>query len=306
MALGYSAVVLLAIRSTPVGVLRLLDRFAASALAESMMPIVRMVGAVLAWLFMPTPLGFLLAWGTSELVVSGTYWLLAYRHGRGAVARVRPVMPHISRRRFPGMIRFLFATNINLSLLTLINSVPVLILGMFVGAAEAGYYRLAAQLANAMTTFSQLLSRAIFAEMTRSYARADDRGRHAEMRYLMRRTSGFALVGGSIVVLTLWLVGKPILLAMSGVAYLPAYSLLLLLGTAAAIEMAGVSFDPLLLTTDRPRISVMVRIVEAILLCILLYLLLPHFGATGAALAVLAAALTGLLLRGAAVWVHLR
>src|SRR3546814_12814764 len=47
-ALAYCAVILLTIRSTPIGILRLFDRFDAGALAETMIPIGRMIGATAA------------------------------------------------------------------------------------------------------------------------------------------------------------------------------------------------------------------------------------------------------------------
>lgn len=306
MGFGYAAVVLLAMRSSAVGVLRLLDQFAAAALAESMMPIMRMIGALAAWWLMPTPLGFLIAWAISEMTVSCTYWVLAWRHGRGRIGSVRSVSPRKAQRSFPGIAQFLLASNLNLTVLTLINNLPIFILGLFVGTAEAGYYRLAAQLGNAMTTFSQLMSRAIFSETTRSHVRGSGEDRHAELRRLIRQISAFTMVSATIIVLMLWLVGEWLLLLMSGPAYLPAYTLLLLLGCAAAIEMAGVGFDPLLMTIDRQRLSVLVRIAEAILLAALMAALLPAFGAVGTALSVLLAALAGFLMRAAAVRVHLR
>lgn len=306
MGFGYAAVVLLALRSTAVGILRLLDRFASAALAESMMPIVRMFGALAAWWFMPTPLGFLAAWAISEIMVSLTYWILAYRHGHDRIGRIRPVWPKRAQRHFPGILHFLTGSNINLSLLTLINSLPIFILGMFVSTAEAGYYRLAAQLGNAMTTFSQLMSRAIFAETTRSHVQGEGKDQFAELRALSRQISAVTLLSAIIIVTLLWLVGKWLLVAMSGPAYLPAYTLLLLLGGAAAVEMAGVSFDPLLMTIDRQKLSVLVRVVEAALLAILMVVLLPVFGAAGTAVSVLIAALAGFLMRAAAVHIYLR
>ena len=306
LGFGYAAVVLLALRSTAVGVLRLLDRFAAAALAESMMPIVRMAGAVTAWWLMPTPLGFLMAWATSEIVVSTTYWILAYRHGRSHVGRIRFVGPRRAKAHFPGILPFLMASNINLSLVTVINSLPIFSLGMFVGAAEAGYYRLAAQLGNAMTTFSQLMSRAIFSETTRSHVRETGTDRHGELRQLLRKISAFTVLSATIIVLALFILGEWLLVTMSGPAYLPAYPLLLLLGGAAAIEMAGVSFDPLLMTIDRQRLTVMVRVTEVFILAACLAILLPPMGASGAATSVLIATLAGFLLRAVAVRVHLR
>ena len=306
MGLGYASVVLLATRSTAVGILRLLDRFAAAAFAESMMPITRMAGALLALWFNPTPLGFLMAWACSEVVVSTTYWILAFRYGRRHIGAVKPVGIGEARRHFPGILNFSVASNINLSLLALINNVPIFLVGMFAGTTGAGYYRLAAQLGNAMTTFSQLMSRAIFAESTRHHMRGGQEGDMTALRKLSRQISAAAALSAVLIILMLWLVGEWVLVKMSGAAYLPAYPLLLLLAGAAAIEMAGVSFDPILMTIDRQRLTVMVRLVECAILGALLVVLLPRMGAQGAALAVLVASVGGFVMRAAAVRRHLR
>src|SRR3546814_8420959 len=81
-ALAYGAVILLTIRSTPIGILRLFDRFDAGALAETMIPIGRMIGATAAWLVAPDITSFLLAWAAAALLCSFSYWTLALRTAR--------------------------------------------------------------------------------------------------------------------------------------------------------------------------------------------------------------------------------
>src|SRR3546814_3742349 len=78
----FAVVQLITIRSTPLGILRLRDRFSLSALADSMTPLVRFVGAGLALALLPTVEGFLLAWAAAELVTAGAYWIILARTGR--------------------------------------------------------------------------------------------------------------------------------------------------------------------------------------------------------------------------------
>ena len=123
---------------------------------------------------------------------------------------------------------------------------------------------------------------------------------------MLVKISAFTIFSATVIVLARFILGEWLLVTMSGPAYLPAYTLLLLLGGAAAIEMAGVSFDPLLMTIDRQRLTVFVRVAEVLVLGLCLALLLPSMGAAGAATSVLIATLVGFLLRAAAVRVHLR
>ena len=79
----FCMVMMITIRSSPTGILRLFDRFDSAALAETMIPVGRMIGAVAALWLMPTITGFLIAWGAAELLCALAYWWLALREGRG-------------------------------------------------------------------------------------------------------------------------------------------------------------------------------------------------------------------------------
>src|SRR3546814_8794613 len=73
-----------------------------------------------------------------------------------------------------------------------------------------------------------------------------------------------------------------------------------LLGIAAAIDLIGVTYEPLLMATGRMNWSVKIRLFNAVLLVVILTILLPRFGTIGAAIATLAVAVVGLLLMGRA------
>jgi O-antigen/teichoic acid export membrane protein len=92
------------------------------------------------------------------------------------------------------------------------------------------------------------------------------------------------------------------LLLVAGPEFAGAYSLLLILGVAAALDLAGVSFEPALLATSRAGLVLKLRLLLTILLVALLVILLPPMSTVGAALATLAASLAGLILFGFAAW----
>jgi O-antigen/teichoic acid export membrane protein len=274
-------------------VLRLFDRFDSAAFAETMIPVGRMIGALVAWVTMPDVTGFLIAWGAAELLCAISYWYLALKVGQGRIGRWRAGRAWDARHENPGIIGFLTATNIQTSLSSVGQQVAVLIVGGFVGPAGAGLYRLANQLANSLTKISSLLSRSIFVELSRT----STQGREA-LGELFRRTNRLALVAGAVIIGLIVAIGHPLLGLIAGPEFLPAYPLLLLLGISACIDLIGVSYRPLLMATDRAGLSLRISVIATLLLLGIQALLLPHYGTKGAAMANILSSLASFAMMG--------
>jgi len=144
----FCMVMMITIRSSPTGVLRLFDRFDSGAFAETMIPVGLMIGAVIAWVAMPDVTGFLIAWGAAELLCAVSYWWLALRVGGQRLGSWRAGRTLDARAENPGIVGFLTATNLQTTLSSVGQQVAVLVVGLFVGPVGAGLYRLANQLAN--------------------------------------------------------------------------------------------------------------------------------------------------------------
>lgn len=295
-AIAFCAILLFTLRSTPMGILRLFDRFDAGAMADTVIPIVRMIGAVTVWLTTPTITAFLIVWAAAEALSGIAYWIMAVRTARSR-------MGTWSKRRFlrarhenEGLLGFLAATNLSISVAALTRQFSVLIVGFFAGATDAGLYRLAYQLSTALTKITMLLSRTIFAELAKVHAGQTGK----ELKKLFRRTNRLSFIMGGVVILMIVTLGKPILLLMAGPEFAGAYPLLVLLGIAASIELIGVSFEPLLMATGHARISVTIKLLNALFLFALLTVLLPRFGPEGAASANIAVAVAGFIAMGIA------
>ncbi|MDF0543437.1 lipopolysaccharide biosynthesis protein [Sphingobium sp. H39-3-25] len=285
----FCAIMLITIRSTPTGILRLFDRFDAGALAETMIPIGRMIGAIVVLLTSPSIIAFLIAWGAAELACAATYWTLALRAGRGQIGSWRGGSLRSARTENPGLMGFLTATNLTTTMSAGARQAAVLVVGLFAGPMGAGYYRLANQLSQSMTKISGQLSRSIFVELARVNASED----RSQLRAVFRRTNRLALIGGATTVALILLAGKPIITLMSGPAFLGAYPLLVLLGIGASIDLIGVSYTPLLMATGRASTALRITIATSLLLLGLLVLLMPRYGTIGAASASCIAASVG-------------
>jgi O-antigen/teichoic acid export membrane protein len=292
----FCMVMLITIRSSPTGVLRLFDRFDSAAAAETMIPIGRMIGAAIAWALMPNITGYLIAWGVAELLCAATYWNLALRVGGDRLGSWRSGRAMEARLENPGIITFLTATNLQTTLVSTGQQLAVLVVGLFVGPAGAGLYRLANQLAQSLTKISTLLSRSIFVELSRTHSSHGT----DELRTLFRRTNRLAYVAGAVIIALILTVGHPLLGLIAGKPFLPAYPLLLLLGIAACIDLLGVSYRPLLMATDRSALSLRITLITTLLLLTLQAFLLSIHGTIGAASANVIASAAGFIMMGLA------
>jgi O-antigen/teichoic acid export membrane protein len=291
----FCMVMMITIRSSPMGILRLFDRFDSAAFAETMIPVGRMIGSLAALAWMPSITGFLIAWGVAELLCALAYWWLALKEGRGRIGQWTEGRAMDARAENPGIIGFLTATNLQTSLSSMGQQVAVLIVGLFVGPVGAGLYRLANQLANSLTKISGLLSRSIFVELSRSGSQGGE-----ALGALFRRTNRLALVAGAVIIALILIIGHPLLGLVAGRDFLPAYPLLLLLGIAACIDLIGVSYRPLLMATDRAGLSLRITFISTALLLGMQAALLPLYGTIGAASANIVAAIAGFVMMGLA------
>jgi O-antigen/teichoic acid export membrane protein len=282
-ALVFSAVMLLSIKSSAIGVLRLYDRFRDGALAAAVTPLMRLIGALAAWIFAPNVAGFLAAWALAEIATTIAHFLLVriktpVRPTQASWRDIKAVPA--SHDRF---YKFALVTNAGATLKSVAQQVPLLVVGFVVGPAAAGFFRLAYQLKDAAARFAEMLSRSVYAEFSSLHARGDI----GESQVLFRQLRRVAAIGALLLAVIAAFAGRPILLMVAGPAFLPAYPILLILSAASAIELFGVGYEPHLMAIGKPHISLIIRAISVILLIVMMVILLPPFGSQGAAYAIL-------------------
>ena len=295
-ALTFALVMLLSIKSTPTGILRVENRFDLAAYAEAIIPTIRLVGTLIVWLTDPQLVNFLIVWALSEVIHAVGYWLLAAWQSRDAMGLRNLGRAKQTVRENVGIGEFLLISNLGSTFAGLSQNIALLIVGYFVGPAAAGLYRLASQLSVAMTKISVLLSRAIFAEvnLVRAHQGAE------AMQVLFRKATRMLFITGGTVILIVLVIGQPALFYMSGPEFLPAYPLLVLLATAASIDLAGAIYEPTLLSGSGARTALKLQAGIAALFITMLLTGLHYHGALGAAGAMVAAAIVRLFLFGIA------
>lgn len=298
-AIAFGVVFVISTHWTPIGILRMRDRFDTAAFADAATPIVRCIGAVVMLAIKPGAIGFFGVWAVAEFLTAVAYWT--------AALRLQPIRWDLRRglglrtlaEANPGILKYALATNANSSLDVGGKQVALLMIGFLLNPAAVGGFRMAQQLAQGVAKFSQTMGRAIFPELMRS--RTDGSGEQA-FATLLIRTFRLTAGGAVIVVTVVLLLGKPLIQLIGGEQFLSAYPLLQILGLAAAIDFAAVAFEPALVAMGRAGLALKLRLVSTIVLVGGIVGLTATLDTRGAALAVLAASLTSTVL----LWIVLR
>lgn len=275
VAFGYCIVSLLSIRTTPTGLLRLRFKYGTATAAEAVQPAIRAAGAGLAFAFMPTVAGFVLAWAAAEVAVAVALWFAAARNERIDLSRIS--LREIPRDH-PEAWRFVWSTNMTGSLNVGAKQVMILLVGAIGGEAFAGGFRVASQLGQALVQLAQTVSKAIYPELVHAKDAAHD---------IARRMANIALIAGVVAVLVALFAGRWGLEAIAGEDFGAFYWTMVILAVAGAIELVGASLESLLVSAGRAGTAFLVRAAPTLLAFALLEVAMDWNGAKGAAFTVL-------------------
>ena len=284
--------IMLCPRSSARGILRVHDRFRDGALADSMIPIGRMIGALTVLAIGPKLEYFLIVWALAEILSTIVYWTMVKRNApldRAGMSRQKIAS---LAEETSGFWNFFFNTNLVNFVASMREHLVVIIVGFFVGAAPAGLFRLANQLANSLVRLSDIFARPLFTELSRIYEGGD----RPEFIRLFLRSLRMSTVSGIGVIILLVLLGKFILVLMAGEEFAGAYPLLVLLGAATAAGLIGLGLDPLLQAAGRPHISTAIRLVALAVTMTGLALYLTKYGVMAAAASVFGGAIVTIIL----------
>lgn len=292
IAVLFSLSLLFGMRGAPTGLLRLFDRFDIAAYAETVLPAMRLAGAVLAWLLEASIAGFLAAWAAAELVTTIAIWWASLREVKRRTAQTisGPVLRGVVAEN-DGLWRFAWTTNFTTSLNLVWKQFPVLAVGWAVDAAAAGGFRIATQLAGALNKPTIALARAIYPEFARLAVSSE--------REISRAVSRACVIGGIAGLIALAVVvalGQLALELIGGEAYIFVYPVLILLALAAAFELAGVAIEPALVALGRPGQVLGVRALVAGIYVLALLVMVQAHGSMGAAVATAGSSLLLVLL----------
>lgn len=284
--------------ATPNGLLRVFDRFDLLLLEDNVEAVVRLVGSLAVLALGGGLAGFLLVWALSVAASGSTCALLAWREVRRRnvwPAETEPCGP--AARRFPGIWGFIWSTNVNSTIKLSRPHLTTIIIGGAIDSVEAGLFRVAQQIAEALAKPLKLMVPVIYPELARLVAAHD----FSLLRSLTRRALGWSALGAIAMFALLAAIGPLLLDLIGGDEADDAYGMLLLLSAAALIRISGFALEPTLISLGHPSLALAVQTTATVIYFPSLLLMLPYFGFNGAGFAAIGTAILTVLLQLAAV-----
>lgn len=279
IALAYCLLILLRLRSSALGTLRLIDRFDLLAMQSLVMPMSRFIGVLIAIKMGGGFAAFALVWALAALMDYIALWTLALWqlrvHGllKGLFSK-----PPTLKSPEQGLWSFCWIANIDSSIAVAKQELPVLLAGGLLGPAFAAVFKIAQQIASILVRGTQQLDEVIYPEL----AKMVDAGETHRIWPLILRTGGTMvaialLVGGFVAV-----VGPDVLSYLMRKDYGPSAQLALFLLLAAAISAAYAPLLPTLYAAGKPARALMARASGVTVLLTLFVVLTRTMGADGA------------------------
>jgi O-antigen/teichoic acid export membrane protein len=274
------------VSATPVGLLRIFDRFDVMARQAALIALLRLVGSVAALFLMPTLIGFMLAFAF------GTVGSWLYLAGSAlAELRRRKLLTGFTWRGklsegMPGVWAFAWNTNLTTTLEVAFTHAATLVVGALVGPTQAAFWRVGRQVADAIAKPAKLMVPALYPELARLRAEA----RHSAMWRLATQVGLLGGALGAVLLAVSAFAGPPLLAAVMGAGFAPAATVMTWQVGAAVIGILALPLEPMLISLGKPGLAVRVRLVVGALFLAILPLLVTQFGLIGAGAGLAAAA----------------
>ncbi len=282
MATLYCCVILFNFKSTPLGILRLFNRFDLIAIMLMVIPSIRLIGAGIAFLMYRDIMAFVFVWFIASVIDALTTTWFGWRELRQQqLTTGMNISLHALARPHDAIWSFTGASYIHTMLGSANTHISTLAVGFFLGPVGAGLFKVAQELATILRAPTQLFTETIYPEMTKIVSSH----RYRKLWKVIKRAAMVAATVAGGVYLIIALSGKPLLGWVFGVEFIAAYSMMLLLMLGAAISMATFAFDPAMYAIGRPGVAMKIRIITSTLHVLLLIILLINIGLPGAGIA---------------------
>lgn len=281
IAPAYCLAIVGLLRTTPAGYLQLMARFDLLGWHNIVMPMVRLLGALIASFLSLGLTGFLVAWLVAAAAEWISLWLMAWFvwHGQHA-DHARPVIRGAVQIDNPGLWKFMIGANADITFAELAGRIAPLTVGWILGPAAAGLFSIAQRSTVVLTQSAVIMGQASYAELARlavqgTQARAIGKS--------LARTIGVSMLAAIPVVGVLAFMPTKIVTLLGGASFASAAPLLVWLGVSQSIFLAGPPMSATLVALGEPAKSVAANLIGNLAVFPALPLLLLTIGLQGAA-----------------------
>lgn len=299
----YTLLLIVEAPTTTVGLIRIFDKVSVLRAQHGINACIRLAGAAAVYVFGGGVQELVIAWGAALFFSCAWTIQKAIR-----LAIKRQLAPNFADRvaaagrAYKGIWRFVVVTNMSSILENLLIHATVLVVGGALGQAEAALFGLVRQVTDSLNKASSILGPIIFPEI----AVLEARGQRAALIKLLRRVVFVSTAFLAVILGVLFLLGDHLLYALYEIEAPEAYSLLLLSGAAAGFIAIGFSFEPTLLTANRPVSALWTAIAAMAAFALTLTLLMGPLGVVGVGVGLLVRAVLITGLRGVLIYRMLR
>ena len=266
--------------STPTGILRAFNRFDLIAVQQAIKPFLQAVGSLFCFYFELGFPGFIITWYVSNLIGGTLFWWFAARELRSREIH-NALTPRLMKtaRRIEGAWDFVWTTNFAHTIWAARNSCSTVLVGIVLGPAAAGLFKIALTFFDATGTPAKLMEKSFYPEIMRLDPRT------SKPWQLGLRSALFAGGIGVAVAVLVLVVGKPLISVVFGYKYLQAYDLMQIMLGAIIVSMLGFPQESLLFMAGKQRAFLIMQTISSLCYIALLIGMSHFFGLRGAAFA---------------------
>lgn len=161
-------------RSSPLGILRIYDRFDLISLHDQAVPIVRLIGASLGLWLGAGLMWFILVWMAAAAATNIIMPALALRElaRRDALKGLFSKRPTLQAPE-PGIWRYAWMSNIDATINLVDKQMPTLLAGALLGPAFAALFKIARDISDVLGKGARLINQVLFPELVRLMVASD-------------------------------------------------------------------------------------------------------------------------------------
>ena len=280
-AVVFSFYILFDLQGTPIGLLRLFNKFKFISAAAIAGAFTKLILAVFAYIFFGSLAAFAIVWVAAWLVESAFLFFAAWRQINketgGKFLKIKSGDAAGNKKLW----KFVLSTNLNLSVSLAAKEADILIVGAVLGATATGLYKIAKQFTAVLLNLIEPIQQAVYPELAHLAAEK----RFPEMKRIVVRTA--AITGG--IVMAIWLAfipaGRWILSIAAGKEYVQAWGVMIVFMFAFVICGFAFCLPAGLLAMGKAGENLLVQTTALAVFLPTLYLLLGGTGLIGAGIA---------------------
>ena len=279
LILIYSVALLFNLTGMPTAVLRMAGRFKTIAYAQASGNLLR-IGVCYYGLVNHMPLEFFAgAWaGCQVFTVAVLLFLAVMELHSQRVGNTLTVSCRGVTKRFPGIMGFAWSSNLSMTIRSSANDFDVLVVGYFADPASAALYYFAKRFAKAIQQFNAQVQAVLYPDIARLWAD----GAHGAVAKLTTQIQ--MLLAGCFVAILLFLLlfGDMVIRYGPGEQYSGALPMLLIQVIAVGLSTHAAPSRTALLAMGRASTILKIVLIGTAVFHIVMFTLVPRFGAMGA------------------------